>query len=937
MHNELGVSDTDAISFSQFRINPAKVNAPFTRRDLLARDNLREKIARFPHESRLLTMEAPPGSGKSTAMVELSKALTAEDILCVWLNLDADDDAPSVFAKYVIALLFALDRDAAKKEFAFLTATPARDYDLLFDNLIRRVTLHSRPTCIFVDDFQHLSDPSILRFWNRFMGYAPSTMRIVLASRVKFPLELARHRLSGSLVEITQSDLNFTAEEVFQFLKEIKQIELPKESTEFLHHSTEGWAAGLQLAAMAIDKNKDDPSAIIRSFTGRDKNLAEYLLESVFYAQTVVVQKFLLESCPLLEINAKLCDYVGDRNDSNELIAELKHNNLFLIQLSGKKDSYRYHHLFHDFLRNEFRSKHPEKYVHICLRASEWCESHGRTNTAIQYMLISEQFERAADLIADRGYETAMSNGDHFTILDWMRRLPEDFHTQRPEILLNHAWSRAFSIDISMAFSEGERLLKCLDNPQDYGWQLSDREIEQYRWLTVTTVAIAEARVDNLRTAIDTCEKTIRKVTPDQNFVLATLSILLSYAHYIFRDYPLCSRYAADGYRYGRIAGSDYSAVWANYLQGLANIEMGKLGAAQENADRARSYAGKLVRSNSYLHAMTITLQSAIYLQRCDFSALKESRSDAFLVANNFEPLEPLLISITTEAHYEAWLGNIGKAKRVLHQGQEAALSTKQARLYYSLIADEVNIQLRLNDLAGAEATVSRTNLLNADLSSLPSDIRQCVRENIRITEARLLIAREEYMEALELLNSLIYSLHGGHNIRIKALLTLRTLKAITLWKLDKAKDGLRELDRAINIGVAEQQAYPIVSAADITLIEMLSTLHKQHASTTLSQDHKAKHDFEAHLIMLLQGETPSPNVDNNAKAAPEIAQDTLTSREIEILKLVSAGLDNKQLSENLVISVSTVKWHLHNIFEKLEVRSRTAAAAKARSMNLIH
>ncbi|CAA0104191.1 HTH-type transcriptional regulator MalT [Zhongshania aliphaticivorans] len=915
----------------------SKLRAPFIKTPPLQREALGKLKDEFSCSGGLLTIVAPAGSGKTTLMADLATTELAHSTLVLWINLDDDDNEPSIFAKYLISVLYPLDRAAAEKELSMINANPSRDYDALLSTVVTRLTSSSLPVILFVDDFQTITHPSIIKFWNRVVLHAPSSMKIVISSRSCLPIDLSRKRVAGTLYEVEQTNLNLSVGEIIHYMLHHHTIDLDLEYAEILYDTTEGWLAGLQLAALAITKSNKDTGEVIRSFTGRDKDLADYLLHTVLKGQSEHDRNFLLLTSPLSRMCAPLCNYVMNITSSDETLVLLEQTNHFIVPEDRNRNWYRYHHLFGDFLKNELLKRQPGKFEAICAAAAAWWQSNGNLTEAIQYTLLSNNYVKAAALIAEHAPEVAQCFGDHHTILDWLRRLPEAYHTSRPEVLLNHAWSRAFSRDLTKAQALSKQVLEGLDKPDQYGWSLTNEEISEFRSLAKTVSAIAVTCTDELRDGIKQCDDLLVEINPTQSFITASLYNCQSYAMYALRNHDASIKLAAEAYNFGMQAGSSYALVWADFLAGLSKIEQGKISSARESAERALLNAGLNKKANSYLYAMAEIINSEICIQQCNFNEIENNAKFGKIFSSAFGPLEPLLVSLRNDARREAWCGQLGNAIKILKQGQDTALGTNQPRLYYSLIAEEIEILLRCDDLSAALETCKRTNFLDINESVLPSDALAIVRETVRIADARIKVSQGKYLDALKIINTLLNTIKAKKTTRTYTTQSLTALKAITLWKLNRKKEAARELDKCINTSAPENHAYPIVSAGD-TVLEILYDIQSQKNTVRLSNAPSINQVFESRLINILKGEVvKSIEIDSDNKSVDTFAEnESLTKREIEILRLVGSGLANTQLAQELIISESTVKWHLHNIYEKIGVKSRTAAAAKAHSLRLM-
>lgn len=917
----------------QYRLIESKLRPPFLRCQALCRESLTTSIKRDFSNSGALSVVASAGSGKSTLMTYLYNGCVAAGEQCFWLSLDSEDNDPAMFSKYILASCYEIDEEYEEAELAFFEANQARDYSIFLDLLVTRLVNVKVKSVIFVDDFQFITDPIIVRFWNRLIQYSTPFLRIVIGSRNQLPLDLGRRQISGMLTEITQLDLNLDAHEVGAYLRKVHEIEIPVQAAELLRSLTEGWIAGVQLAALAIGRDRVNAVSYIEEFTGKDKTLTEYLLQSVLSGLPDAVREFLLCTSPLLRFNADLCDHVGLRSDGVEMLEQLNHSNLFIVPEDKVGVWFRYHHLFVDFLRCEIRKRESEKYDEICIRAASWCENNNLLTEAVQYCLLAKEFERAAELITKRGPDLAQLYGDHYTVLDWMRRLPVKYHTSSPQLLLVHAWSSTFSRDPTLAVSLCEKVFLGINDSQLYGWKLEkDAEADVF-WLAKTIIAIAGVVSDELTESIVLCKSIIENAPPSQVFTLSTAYCVMAYALLGLREYQESINYALEGYRCAVKAGSKFAAVWADFISGLANIELGRLNSAIIAASRASDNAGSEDADNTYLRAMADFIHNEVHVQKCNFDVVQHRLKYARTFTSLYGPAEPLLTSIRGDARHLFWVGEFDAACNVLRNGQEIALSSNQVRLYFGLLAEEVELQLRFNSVGAAKETIRRVNFYSFDRFDLPDEFVPWVEETIQVIKIRMQMADGRIDEALDKINDLIKFVVKQGEGRIRCLYKLRSLKAIGLWRNGSVRESVRELGQVVDVAASEDHAYEIVMAGS-DIGEILQEIRSKRASIVADKELKLRDDFVDRLIFVMNG-----GVDDLGQKKGRVSIDlniSLTGREIDILKLICAGLDNNQIAGELKLSVATVKWHIHNIFQKIGVRTRTAAAAYGHKANLI-
>jgi LuxR family maltose regulon positive regulatory protein len=880
----------------------------------------------------VFSIVAAAGSGKSTLMAQLHQSLVQQGVRTCWLSLDADDNSPVAFAIYFLSALSTIDASLAGEDLSTLRSNPVRDFDALFDTLIGRLSILDHTTTVFIDDFQNVTDPHVLRFLNRLLVRLPPTLHLVLASRVQLPLDLARIRVAGALTEIDQECLNFDEAQAGAFLKRYHELELAPDDLQALLATTEGWPTGIQLAALALRRHRGSAGELIKTFSGRDKDLTRYLVETVLRSQSELVRGFLLKTGPLHRMSPDLCRATSGHPNSAEMLEHLGRSNLFVIELDRNGQWYRYHHLFAEFLRNELRRTGPDEYRVVCESAADWCHAKGLTTEAIQYALDGESYDKATDLIARHSPRLAQFHGDHYTVLDWMRRLPSQFHDHRPESLLAHAWSLAFSRSSDVAMQLTERVLDGLKLEHGPRWHL-DLERRQHLQMTAQVVqAVTRAAAEDMEDCFAQANALRSSLPKSESFLIGVVCNCLSLCHFAKGDFKLSAEVATEAYRHGQRAGAFFPTLWAEFLQGMANVELGHLNVAHDAGQRAHASARSEGSGFSYGVGLSSLINAEVAIQRCDFDKSREFLVDGRSFKEVFGPTEPVLAAIRNEARVYAWNNELGAACRVLQQGQDTALGTQNSRLYATLAMEEATLQLIAGDVTGARATAQRTLLLVEPGSSRAPFSQRSLRSARQLLEARFQIAQQCPEGAIKVLTKLQQAV--GAPTQGCFSLAVTAVRALALWNADRRSDAARELDRALSVAAPEFHLYPIASAGR-ALLPVLEAIVERRTDAVAYIDIDKKLKLQSSLLSFLRRETSTHRGVEAKPAHQTDVLDPLTSREAELLSLVHTGLSNRQLADALLVSVTTVKWHLHNIYEKMGVRSRSAATARAREMRL--
>lgn len=919
-----------------------KLQPPQMAHRSLRREAIGKSLLDAAENGRTVTVVAPAGSGKSTLLSAHFRRLQDQGFSCHWLSLDQTNDDPMSFTRYLCLALAPLDAGFFENLLAQLRANSDAELDANLESIVPFLAGRARKLAIFFDDFHTINNPKVKAFVGRLLKNIASSTHIVIASRSAVQVELGHRRMAGTLLEVGAPDLNLDHTQLQQFMKQVHNLSLDGQQIEALHTATEGWMAGLQLAAMAIKSDVNRAYEIIEGFSGRDKNLKEYLFQTVFDVQPADLREFLLLTAPLSKLSVGLCNAVTSRNDSQQFLDRIDQANLFLIPLDHQGVWYRYHHLFSEFLQRELMDSSDHRNEDVLDAAARWCVEQGLLTDAIQYLLDSERYDDAAELINENATAVALDEGEHATILDWMRRLPKDLHDTNPRLLLNHAWSRAFSRDITTAMALCDRAHRLLNEPPPQplnAEQVADHE--SLKWYERVVRVLANAAIDNTESGIKQCSELVAELPDSELVLIASMVNTKGYCHFVRQELAETQECAARAYKYAQSGGSVYSSVWGVFLGGMVDIERGRLEAARESFEKAQNCIAQANVQGAYVKALAALLGAELAVQRCDFAIARNMLVDSHVLSTLYGPIVALISAFRCEARQQAWSGSLGLARKVLHRGQDIGLSTNQPRLFAALVAEEIALQLQFDCLESARDTLRRTDLLSAQQGALSQEVQPLIEAIQEQTKARMLVAENQHDEALALLRRLISRCEVQS--RCATVLHLKTLRAIVLWRLDKQSEAIREIDRIVSVASVEGQYYPVVSAGRGLVAVIDEITDRQDKVDERDTRQTEKRAFLRRARKLICGELevskthPEPETTvASAENDGSAAGDTFSERETELLRLLALGFRNQELADELFLSLATVKWHLHNIYMKLGVKNRVAAIAAARKLQLI-
>jgi LuxR family maltose regulon positive regulatory protein len=404
---------------------------------IIHRHHLITRLTAGFEAGKVLTLvSAPAGYGKSTLLTEW---VTAYKGRVAWLSLDERDNTPLRFWTYLVTALETVSKPLGQGVLEMLESAQDFDPNRFLTALINEVSTLEQPAILVLDDFHVISNLDIHAGMNFLLEHLSPALHLVIATRTDPPLPLSRLRVRGQLTEIRIADLRFDVEEATSFLNDLMNLELTASDIRALEARTEGWIAGLQLAALSM-QGREDTQAFIQNFTGGQHFVLEYLIEEVLQRQPVSLQKFLLETSILQRMSAPLCNAVTDSTESAEVLADLRRRNLFVIPLDGEHYWFRYHHLFAEFLKSHLKRTRSDTLPALNRRAAQWFKENNDVEDALRHAFAIPDYPYASRLMVDN-WRRIYHQGRLNTAVEWLDSLPPDFIRQSPPLGVAYCWT----------------------------------------------------------------------------------------------------------------------------------------------------------------------------------------------------------------------------------------------------------------------------------------------------------------------------------------------------------------------------------------------------------------------------------------------------------------------------------------------------------------
>ena len=893
------------VTLADRQILRAKLYVPRGRPGAVSRSRLYERLDEGVR-SDLTIVAAPAGFGKTTLLAEWSRQ---SGLPVAWVSLDERDDDPVRFLSYLMAAIGTIQEGFGETTRAFLGSLPSReDLEPVLTALSNEILQVPHDFVLVLDDYHVLRSEAIHHALAFLLDYAPPPMRLIVAGRVSPPLPLARLRAAGRLTELGEADLRFTFQEASDFLDRTMGLDLSGEDVAALENGTEGWIAGLQLAAHAL-KGREDEGRSAETLSGSTRHVFDYLAEEVLSRQPEDVREFMLQTSVVETLSASLCEALTDVEDGRAMLERLERDNLFLVPLDEEGRYYRYHHLFAAFLRERLRRTHPALVPGLHSRAGLWYERDSCIAGAVEHALAAGDFERAADLVEEET-GTRRRYVDASQLLRWMAALPDEMVCSRPKLCLLYAWALAHTGELEGAerrLRDTEAGLKLDGEASADG--LSDEERTMLGEVCIVRARMAAMRVDaSLTTQLS--NRALELLPAEELHLRGDVALDLGHAYTSVGDLESAREAFARAAAAGRAADDLRTSLFALHYQASLEISRGQLLKAQTLLlDGKRLAEGRPDGVPSVAGIIDVGLGD-LYYQRGELEESRRHLEVGIEHGRRSGEAKILVYGYVNLARIHVARGDATTAHRLVLKAGE--LTPRWPLIW----AWQARFWLAQGDVASA-ARWAREYGVSEDYLNYPGHFE-------RITMARVLLAEGRTDEAVAFLEGLLddarYDGRTAHEIELLVLLALASeQRGETARALDHLKAALAEPEGFVRVFVDEG---PPMAA-------LLRRLIQNDGDTP-----NGSPDGYAGWLLERFALEAAPSGNGGSRQAPGI--EPLSDREVEVLALVADGRTNAQIAGELYLSVGTVKAHVHHIFGKLLVRNRSQAVARARELHLL-
>ncbi|HXD09808.1 MAG TPA: LuxR C-terminal-related transcriptional regulator [Anaerolineales bacterium] len=905
-----------------------KLFTPRPRKNLVLRPRLVDRLNTGLNK-KLALVAAPAGFGKTTL---LSEWIPQSPRCVTWLSLDEGDNDPTKFWAYFIKSLQELQTDIGAKAFSLLQSPQAPPINSILTSLINDITAFSDSLVVVLDDY-HVIDTSTIHSALTFLiEHSPPNMHLILTTRMDPRLPLSRWRAHDELTELRANDLRFTADETAAFLNQAMGLNLSVAEVSALEARTEGWIAGLQIAALSM-QGHEDASRFIQAFSGSNRHILGYLAEEVLSKQSDSTQKFLLRTSILDRLCGSLCDAVTGAAGGQTILENLEHANLFIIPLDGEGKWYRYHHLFAEVLRAHLQKTKPDLMQELHRRASAWYEQDALMVEAINHALEAEDYERAMRLIEPIGIAAFFGSTMLYNVQAWLAKLPDSALRSQPKICLIHAWLLLNQGSLANALSRLDEAELALQRVRTAETAAEDQntygEIEATRAILFTS----KPEFDTEQ-VIGWAQAALAALDPDNQIFRSAALGALGLAYLSLGELREAERSLADSAGIAQAGGVVYMTIAA--VANLAHIQRarGDLRAAETTCQYCLDWLTERGVSSWPSAAVVHANLAACYYEINDLNkALYHANRSVELTDQGANPpitlISLLALARVKEAQYD-W-DDLARLLQQLEQLPRQAyghwLTTHWSSIRAHFYLAEGNSSSAFALLRDNDVSFSFTRPLDL--------LWDC--EYDWIAPAQTLIAQGRnskdvsgFTEALAYLEEMLpkVELLGLVWVQVKTHL----LRALTYASLSHASQAQTCLERALTLAQPEGYIRVFVDEGDPMLqllFDYQAFIKKKMSDGVDGESLRLLRHTDELLASFSQPATVG-------KLKLETIPEPVSERELDILRLIATGRTNQEIAGILVIAVSTVKSHINSLYGKVGARNRVEAIARARELGIL-
>jgi LuxR family maltose regulon positive regulatory protein len=862
----------------------------------------------------VVVVAAPAGYGKSTLMARWHARLLEREVSCAWLSLDEDDNDATRFLRHLIAALQKASAHIGKGFAEDLIADFASGSRSVLESIAGDLAQVQHRIVLFLDDLQLVAGSEVRGILNWLINYAPRALQYVIGTRQDPGLRLSGLRVRCQLLELGAEQLQFDAAEAARFYRSRLGRDLPAQDLQTLLTKTEGWPAALELAALVLG-GSGEPKAFIQQFAGTDTSVVDYLCDMVLSQMDERTRDLVFRISMFDRICAPLARAVTDLNDAEEALLDLRTRNLFLIPLDRSWEWVRFHHLVGEFFRETYHRVAPAQARECLVRGARWLHANGHIEEAVNYMIRAQEWDQATQWVADSVEELVFRRGYHQTILRWMNALPEAWVDRYPIIRIQYAFALSFYPRHQEYEAQIYRLQQLLQDLEEQAHH-DPRGIDELRCAVEMQVALSVGLRDDGMRGGELAAAWLARWPEAPLRRKGVMGNVLSFGHKTRGHIDGGLEMIAETRQWLEQSEGYYALSWTAYLEAILHLKRGSYFDSRLACTRGLDLAERKLHGHPGQTSMLHTVLAGISYE---FDEIEQALAHLELAQSSvkeYAHADAVIVAYLTQARIQHLRQDESGALAMLREGQELGEQRGWRRVTLSLAAEECRSLARAGQHEEARLVATRF-----DFHELPPRSGAA-----RLNSDKALRAASRYL-LKQSPRAVVEALDAAIENSQQRELTHRSVELLVLRALAKKEDedwasALADLRRALTI------------AAPRNYVRVFLDEGRELAALIDRLDMEQLRGSEAApLARRLQRATYTPHVRNGA---PTGMGEELTRRELSILKRLETGLSNKELAEAIFVSEGTLKWHLHNVYGKLNVKNRSGAMARARALGIL-
>ncbi len=894
-----------------------KFHIPSVRSSLVRRDRLIGQLNQGVG-CKLILLSAPAGFGKTTL---LSEWLHQDRIPVSWLSLDEGDNDPARFWTYFVAALQRAHCKIGEATLAMLRSTEPSQIEAFLIPLINEIAQIPEDLVLVLDDYHIIIARPIHEALIFLLEHLPPQLHLVIASRVDPPLPLARLRARSQLTELRAADLRFTNSEAATFLNQVMKLPLLVEQVEAIQARTEGWIAGLQLAASSA-RDAGNISTLIESLKGNQRYILDYLVEEVLERQPQILRHFLLRTSILGRMCGPLCEaVVGAERAVNgvETLEQLEYRNLFVVPLDQERHWYRYHHLFRELLHHFLNRTEPEQIPEYHRRAAQWYEHHELVTEAIEHAVAGREFHWAADLI-EQEVQTTNPRLEPSMLLASLEALPQELVQTRPWLSLSYAWALFSASQFEAAVIAVQNVVRLLKQQE----QDSSSANNKMLWGLVAAFKGMQARDRGEAAESSTLmEQALQLLPQNDSWLRATIVLNLGVTYFCADNFEPAEGVLSEATRIGRAQGFADPAIAGLYLQAQFQALRGRIDRATALCQQGVQLAQERGWLATYAGVLVQVAMGELLREQNQLEAAAQHLTES--IERGIQARQPgVMMGYITLARVRQAQGDFQGAWQAIRAAEHCQLwlwptilSVEACKARFHLVQGALEAALAWAEASGL-AVEDELRYSFTDRNPQGSELGYLTLARVLIACGRSADASAPYLDnALRLLIRLqIFAQTGQRNARVMEVLLMQAL----VWQArSEMEQALRLLEQALDI--------PRTGAFVRLFVDEGQPMAKLLRHAAVRGIHP---QFASRLLAAF-----SPDEEETFTTVQPLIE-PLSNRELEILRYLATGLSNQAIADQLFVSLAAVKWHARNIYGKLNANNRTQAVARARELGIL-